>query len=78
MNADLLSGHKIDDYEILTKCLGHKNDDRVRDTLDRLTVLVAKDKPRRARALVAQLRFLEDTHGDPAIRAHAARVRGQL
>jgi hypothetical protein len=67
-----------DDYEILTKCLGHKNDDRIRETLDRLTVLVARDKPRRARTLVAQLRFLEDTHGDPEIRAHAARVRGQL
>jgi hypothetical protein len=67
-----------DDYEILAKCLGHKNDDRVRATLERLTVLVARDKPRRARALAAQLRFLEDTHGDPEIRAHAARVRGQL
>ena len=30
------------------------------------------------RTLVAQLRILEDTHGDPEIRASAARVRGQL
>jgi hypothetical protein len=71
-------GKLPDDYELLTKCLGHKNDDRVRETLDRLIVLVARDKPRRTRTLVAQLRFIEDTHGDPEIRAHAGRVRGQL
>ena len=67
-----------DDFEILTKGLGHKSDDRVRETLDQLTALMQKDKPRRGRTLVAQLRILEDTHGDPEIRASAARVRGQL
>jgi hypothetical protein len=67
-----------DDFEILTKGLGHKSDDRVRETLDQLTALMQKDKPRRGRTLVAQLRILEDTHGDPEIRASAAKVRGQL
>ena len=67
-----------DDFEILTKGLGHKNDDRVRDTLDQLTALMQRDKPRRGRTLVAQLRFLEETHGDPEIRASAAKVRGHL
>jgi hypothetical protein len=67
-----------DDFEILTKGLGHKSDDRVRETLDQLTALMQKDRPRRGRTLVAQLRILEDTHGDPEIRASAARVRGQL
>lgn len=67
-----------DDVEILTKCLGHKSDERVSEALVQLTVLVGKDKPRRARTLAAQLRILEDTHGDPEIRACAAKVRGRL
>jgi len=67
-----------DDYEVLTKCLAHKNDTRVRDTLVQLSRMLGADKPRRARTLVAQLRFLEDTHGDPEIRASAAKVRGRL
>lgn len=67
-----------DDVEILTKCLGHRSDDRVRCTLDQLSTLVERDKPRRARTLVAQLRMLEDTHGDPDIRAQAGRVRARL
>lgn len=71
-------GKLPDDVEILTKCLGHKKDDRVSSALDQLTVLVNKDKPRRARTLAAQLRILEDTHGDPEIRACAAKVRGRL
>jgi hypothetical protein len=67
-----------DDYEVLTKCLAHKNDTRVNDTLDQLSRMLGAEKPRRARTLAAQLRFLEDTHGDPEIRASAARVRAQL
>jgi hypothetical protein len=67
-----------DDVEILTKCLGHRSDDRVRCTLDQLWVLVERDKPRRARTLVAQLRIIEDTHGDPEMRAQAAKVRARL
>jgi len=67
-----------DDVEILTKCLGHKSDDRVRTTLEQLTAIVERDKPRRARTLVAQLRMIEETHGDPEIRAHAGKVRSRL
>jgi len=67
-----------DDYEVLTKCLGHRSDERVRLSLDRLSVLIERDKPRRARTLAAQLRILEDTHGDPEIRALAGRVRARL
>src|SRR5215470_4819136 len=67
-----------DDVEILTKCLGHRSDDRVLSALEQLSTLVERDKPRRARTLVAQLRILEDTHGDPDIRAQAGRVRARL
>jgi hypothetical protein len=67
-----------DDFEILTKGLGHRSDERVRVTLDQLDLLCGKDKPRRARTLAAQLRILEDTHGDPEIRAYAGRVRAKL
>jgi hypothetical protein len=67
-----------DDVEILTKCLGHKSDDRVRSTLVQLTVLIERDKPRRARTLIAQLRMIEETHGDPEIRTQAGQVRARL
>jgi hypothetical protein len=67
-----------DDFEILTKCLGHRSDERVRETLAQLTLLMERDKPRRARTLAASLRILEETHGDPEIRAHAGRVRSLL
>jgi hypothetical protein len=67
-----------DDFEILTKVLAHRSDDRVREALAQLTKLMDRDKPRRGRTLVAQLRILEDTHADPEIRSHAAAVRGRL
>jgi hypothetical protein len=67
-----------DDFEVLTKALSHKSDDRVRATLDQLTTLCGKEKPRRGRALIAQLRILEDTHSDGEIRTIAAQVRGRL
>ena len=67
-----------DDYEILTKALAHKNADRVRTVLEQLTRMVEREKPRRARALAGQLRFLEDTHPDADIRACACEVRGRL
>jgi hypothetical protein len=67
-----------DDFEILTKVLAHRDDDRVRETLTQLTKLMERDKPRRGRALIAQLRILEDTHTEPDIRAQAAAVRGRL
>jgi hypothetical protein len=67
-----------DDYEVLTKVLGHKSDDRVQGVLEQLTRLIQKEKPRRARTLVAQLRYLEDTHKSPDVRQQAAAVRGLL
>ena len=67
-----------DDVEILTKALGHKSDERVLAALEQVEVLCTKDKPRRARTLVAQLRILEDTHGDADIRAIAGRIRTKL
>jgi hypothetical protein len=67
-----------DDFEVLSKALAHKSDARVLDTLVRLQTLVARDKPRRGRSLIAQLRMLEDTHGDAEIRTLAAAVRSRL
>jgi hypothetical protein len=68
-----------DDFEILTKALSHRDDDRVRETLDRLEhLLLHNEKPRRARTLAAQVRLLEDTHSDPEIRRRAAEVRSRL
>jgi hypothetical protein len=66
------------DFEVLTKALSHKDDDRVRETLGQLADLLTREKPRRGRTLVAQLRFLEETHGDPEIRTLAAELRAKL
>jgi hypothetical protein len=79
VDAFLKSWPKLpDDFEVLTKALAHKDDARVLDTLDRLEALLARDKPRRARSLQAQLRMLEETHGDPDLRKRAAAVRAKL
>jgi hypothetical protein len=67
-----------DDYEVLTKALAHRDDDRVKLTIEQLDHLVLREKPRRARTLVAQLRLLEDTHSDPDVRACASKVRAKL
>jgi hypothetical protein len=66
------------DFEVLTKVLSHRDDARVEEALAQLALLVAREKPRRGRTLVAQLRILEDTHTDPAIRKAAAEVRAKL
>jgi hypothetical protein len=67
-----------DDFEILTKCLAHKDDDRIVGALEQLTGMLAREKPRRGRTLLAQLRFIEETHGDPAIRTQAGALKGKL
>jgi hypothetical protein len=67
-----------DDYEVLTKALAHRADDRVRATLEQLDAMLGREKPRRARTLVAQLRLLEDTHSDKELREAAAKVRGKI
>lgn len=67
-----------DDFEILTKALAHRDDDVVRATLAQLGALLSREKPRRGRTLVGQLRFLEETHGDPEIRRIAADVRAKV
>ena len=67
-----------DDYEILTKALLHKHDGRVLGFLEQLQGMIPKERPRRARGLQAQLRYLEETHSDPEVRAQAAQVRAML
>ncbi|MBI4510821.1 MAG: hypothetical protein HY698_14400 [Deltaproteobacteria bacterium] len=67
-----------DDYEVLTKALSHRDDERVRSSLDQLVTMIEREKPRRARTLAAQLRYLEDTHADPEIRRYSAEVRSRL
>jgi hypothetical protein len=72
-------GKLPDDFEVLTKALAHRDDEHISAALDRLQAMVARgERPRRGRSLVAQLRMLEDTHGDPDIRRRAAAVRSPL
>jgi hypothetical protein len=71
-------GKLPNDFEVLTKALSHKDDERVREAMAQIGDLLGREKPRRARALQAQLRFLEETHGDPDIRKHAAELRARL
>lgn len=68
-----------DDFEVLTKVLSHKNDERVREALHQLMALFDRgEKPRRGRTLAAQLRMLEDTHGDPEIRRLSSEARSRF
>lgn len=66
------------DLDVLTKALSHHDVDLVLATLDHLAALLTEDKPRRTRTLAGQLRLLEDTHDDPAVRRRAAAIRGLL
>ena len=67
-----------DDFEVLTKALSHKDDERVTFALGAIEALLAREKPRRGRTLQGQLRFLEETHSDAEIRSRAAAVRARL
>jgi hypothetical protein len=67
-----------DDFEVLTKALSHKDDERVAAALTAIETLLGREKPRRGRTLQGQLRFLEETHSDPEIRTRAAAVRARL
>jgi hypothetical protein len=67
-----------DDFEILTKALSHRDDELVLKAILAVEALCAKEKPRRGRALVGQLRFLEETHADPELRQRAGAARAKL
>jgi hypothetical protein len=66
-----------DDFEVLTKALLHRDDVQALAALAQIEALLAREKPRRSRALIAQLRILEETHDDPELRPIAARVRAR-
>lgn len=66
------------DLDVLEKALSHPRSDVVRHALERIDVLVSKQKPRRSRSLSVQLSILEETHGDADVRALAAQIRAAL
>lgn len=66
------------DFELLEQALEHVKDERVMEVLATLDSMLERDKPKRSRTLAGKLRFLEETSGDPELRAHAARVRARL
>ena len=56
-----------DDAEVLAKVLEHRDIERQREAIERLLVITERDKPKRARALLGQLRFIRDIGDDPEL-----------
>ena len=67
-----------EDWEVLEQALEHSDETKVGAALDRLGALLAREKPRRARTLVAKLRYLEDTARDLDVQGRAGEVRRRL
>ena len=68
-----------DDFDALGQVLEHRNLDRIGEALGNIERLLGRgDQPRRRGSLVARLKSLEETSGDPELGAHAARVHARL
>ena len=66
------------DFEVLEQALEHNREERVEAALASLEKMLEKDKPKRSRALVGKLRFIEETSHNPELRTQAARIRARL
>jgi hypothetical protein len=68
-----------EDFEVLEQALEHRKPERVVETLALLEKLLDRgDRPKRSRALLGKLRFLEETSYDDDIKSAAARVRAKV
>ncbi len=68
-----------EDFDALCQVLEHRNLDRIGEALGTLERMLGRgDQPRRRGSLLARLRSLEETSGDPELGSHAARVHARL
>jgi hypothetical protein len=71
-------GRPPEDFEFLGPMLQHRNEERVTEAMDAIAALLdAGQKPRRPRAIAAQLRTIEEVSDEPELarRAHALWLR---
>ena len=66
------------DVDVLAKVLEHRNADQQLKALELLLLLVDEQKPRRARAVVGQLKLIRDTAEDPELVPLAERLLEKL
>jgi len=74
----LAAGPLPDDAEVWARVVEHRDEDRVREALLRLEVLLGEQTLRRSRALRARLRYLEEISDDEEIRRLSAELRNRL
>jgi hypothetical protein len=74
----LAAGPLPDDVEIWARVVEHRDPDRVREGLLRLRALLDTQPLKRARALRARLRYLEEVAQDDEVRRLAAALRARL
>ncbi len=68
-----------EDFDALCQVLEHRNLDRIGEALGNLERMLGRgDQPRRRGSLLARLKSLEETSGDPELGSHAARVHARL
>ncbi len=68
-----------EDFDALGQVLEHRNLDRIGEALGNIERLLGRgDQPRRRGSLLARLKSLEETSGDPELGALAARVHARL
>lgn len=63
-----LQGNELpEDFDVLTKVLEHRDEGRQRAALTLLTTLTERERPRRTRGLLGQLRLLRDVADEPDV-----------
>lgn len=67
-----------DDIEIWAQAVWHENVERVEAALLKLEGLLESQMPKRTRALIGRLRYLEELAEEPEMRARAASLRKRL
>ncbi len=68
-----------EDFDALGQVLEHRNLDRIGEALGNIERLLGRgDQPRRRGSLLARLKSLEETSGDPELGSLAARVHARL
>jgi hypothetical protein len=66
------------EWEVLEQALEHTDRARVEEAIGTMELMVAREKPRRARALLGKLRFIEETMVGEELAKRAAALRGKL
>jgi hypothetical protein len=67
-----------DDLEILGKVLEHRDPELQRRAIEEILLLLDKEKPKRSRAMIGQLKLIRDTGEDKELESLAVRLLERL